>query len=247
VCAVWSDHETGVVECYAEGAERGSVVPADGASGQAPLALSYAGTSLAWTADGPTGVPDLVYARLTGSTAGTSTRVPAWAPGEEPDEAVLVVGDLAWEGENTLLVSHGYDDDVNGAIARVSLTAPPKGWTHAYMVDGGDQVWPVLYGLTSATDAGIGLALQLGFFGSNGAELTRAVEIDVATGQVASVVSLPAKNRRLSSVSGGADGVLYRTEGSDGRLATYWRAPGQAHGRPLAGLPADVSDVVAQP
>lgn len=247
VCAVWSGEKQGALECYAAGADSGTVVPGESAPRYANVALSYAGTSLAWTAEGPAGVPDLVYARLKGSNAGRSTRLPALAPGDEPDEAALVVSDLAWEGDGTLLVSHAYDADVNGAVARVSITTPPNGWSNARTIEGENDGWYVLYGVRSATDAGKALALQMGFIGREGAQLTRAVEMNVASGRVDSVVSVPAKDRRISSVSGGVRGVLYRTEGSDGQVWTYWRAPGQAHGVPLAGIPSDSTDLVAQP
>jgi hypothetical protein len=48
-------------------------------------------------------------------------------------------------------------------------------------------------------------------------------------------------------VSGGAGGVVYVTAGYSGDRRTYWRAPGAAHGTPLAGVPRDAARITAQP
>jgi len=246
VCVLW--HSTASpLECYGWGSDAGTVVAGADTLGYPDIALSASGRSLAWTGDAQPNGPELVYARLNGTAAGPPTRLAALSPGQEPDEAALMVSNIAWDGDDALLVSSAYDDDVNGAVSRVSLAAPPKGWSNAREWIAGDQAWPVLYGGSSAAVGGRFLATQLGF-DTDGRDVTRAVELEVATGHLLDVVSTPATGRRISSVSGGAKGVLYRTEDHDGRdLRTYWRPPGQAHGRLLVGLPADAVDVVAQP
>lgn len=246
VCAQWRSTKAGPVECYSWGSDSGTVVPGTETLGYADIALSYTGRSLAWTGDREAGDPKLVYARLTGTVAGPATQVSSLAPGQAPEEAALVVIALAWDGDDALLVSHAYDDDVNGSVARVTLSPPPNGWSNAAGFEQNDQAWPVTYGSFSPTVAGRLLATQLGWV-TDGRETMRAVEMDAATGRVLSVVSVAAKDRRMRDVNGGSTGVLYRTEGRDGGIRTYWRAPGQAHGVPLAGIPADATTVVAQP
>ncbi|HUR51774.1 MAG TPA: hypothetical protein VMZ11_06600 [Mycobacteriales bacterium] len=246
VCVLWRDKEAGPLECYQWGSDSGTVVAGTDKLGYADIALSYSGRSLAWTGDNEAGDPKLVYARLSGSVAGPATQVSSLAPGQEPEEAALVVIALAWDGDDALLVSHAYDDDVNGSVARVTLSPPPKGWSNAGGFERTDEAWPVTYGSSSPTVGGRLLAKQLGWV-TDGRETTRAVEIDVATGRVLSVVSVAAKDRRMNDVSGGTAGVLYRTEGRAGDVRTYWRAPSQAHGVPLGGIPADATLVVAQP
>lgn len=90
------------------------------------------------------------------------------------------------------------------------------------------------------------LATLMGWQAS-GSEKWQAVELRLgATGSIASVVATAAKGRRMVDVSGGPLGVVYRTE-SDDDVRTYWRAPGEAHGVRVTGLPADARVVVAQP
>jgi hypothetical protein len=77
----------------------------------------------------------------------------------------------------------------------------------------------------------------------------RAVRVDLQTGRILEVIATPAKGRYVDAVTGGPHGVVYVTgaqrQGPD--LRVYLRWPGEEHGSPIIGLPADVETVVAQP
>lgn len=246
-CVVWDDGHKDELRCYDAGRTTGTVVPDPTGKGWASVSLSSSGSSLAWTAPGAKDQPDLVVATLDGARLGPVTRIPALDPGETPSEAPLQCCNLAWSGEDVLLVSYAYDDDVNGELARVPISGRRSGWTHATLLDGEDRTWPITFGGTSSTDRGRVLVAQEGFVDPDGTDVFRAVELDARTGAVLGVVADAAKGRSVTRVSGGARGVLYRTEGFNGDARTYWRAPGQVKGALLQGLPKDVLDVVAQP
>jgi len=73
----------------------------------------------------------------------------------------------------------------------------------------------------------------------------RAVRVDLRTGRVVEVVATPAEGRHLHTLTGGAHGVVYVTEGrTDTRV--YLRWPGERRGTRVAGLPADLATLTAQ-
>lgn len=247
VCAVWGATAAQSLLCYDAQAGDGQAVPTGSAALLGAVGLSYSGTSLAWSARGTTAYPDLYTGHLSGGTVSAVTKVPALAPGEEPpDEVALQVGAVTWSGEDTLLVSSAFDSDPNGSLDRVPLaTAPARGWTHGTSVNPPDTLRPIVGGAVSPAVGSNVLAIQRGV-GESFDNHSLAVEINLASGRVSSVVSTPAKGRNMSNVSGGTLGVLYQTIGFDGDVKTYWRRPGQAHGEALAGLPSDARIVVAQ-
>jgi hypothetical protein len=239
VCAIWEAQGRSTLRCY----EHGSSVGQDVAPGSAPLrgavGLSLSGRGLAWAAqeEGVEG-PSLFVQREPG---GAVLRLPAYSKPDE-DEVALGVFDLTWDGEDTLLVSHAWDDDVNGSIAVVSL-AERTAWSERKNVDAGRD-WQVVLGAVSPAHDGRVLAVLRGF--TDTGEKVEAAELDLRANRIASVVSVPATGRWMEDVSGGPRGVVYRTSG-DSSTRTYWRAPGQAHGSVVTGLPSDARLVVAQP
>jgi hypothetical protein len=77
----------------------------------------------------------------------------------------------------------------------------------------------------------------------------RVVRVDLRTGRVVEVVATAAAGRFVDVVTGGPHGVVYgtRPESSYSPLKAYLRWPGEKHGVPITGLPADVERLVAQP
>jgi hypothetical protein len=243
VCAIWSRVERYSLRCYDGSTGRAQdMTPASGDRVRA-VALSVSGQQLAWAVQEVEGRGVTLVAQR--APGGPLQRIPAYSAVQEED--ILGVGDLAWSGDDTLLVSHGYDSDVNGSIARVSLDNPSRGWTEGPMVEPAmpDGESSVPTGTAASTDNGRVLAvLQIL---SSDPPTFRALDIDIATGQVLTIATAE-KTRQMQSVSGGPAGVLYRTNSYDGEdLRTYWRAPGQQRGRPITGLPSDAFAVVAQP
>lgn len=237
VCAVWSRGQNSTVRCY--DGKTGRPQEVSGAKGNVgAVALSVSGKQLAWTVHEVEGKGVTLVAQRT--AGGPLQRIPSYSAVEEED--ILGVGDLAWSGESTLLVSHSYDADVNGSIAVVPLSPAPRNWTAAPEVEVDGVEYAVLRpGAASSTDNGQVLAgLQI----LTDPPSHRAVQLDVAAGRVTGTFATAA--RYLRSVSGGPSGVLYVTEVGTG-VRTYWRAPDQQRGTPIAGIPSTVFAVVAQP
>lgn len=70
------------------------------------------------------------------------------------------------------------------------------------------------------------------------------MRVDLTTGRVLEVVSMPLPGREVMSVSGGSRGVVYVTGKP---LRAFLRLPGEAHGTLITGPPGDAISVVAQP
>jgi hypothetical protein len=241
VCATWGGERSTTLRCYDRGSTRWQDVPTGDGELSGAVGLSVSGRALAWAVDDPRDASKILAVQRT--PGGAVSRIPAY-PEPDPEEAALGVGDIAWSGDDTVLVQHGWDSDVNGSIAQVDLDAPPRGWTNAPGV-ARSQEWAVITGAPSSTQGGTVLATLEGW--TDDGEKWQAVELRLGTrGGIASVVSVAAKGRRMRDVSGGPLGVVYRTE-SDTDVRTYWRAPGQSRGARVTGLPADAVAVVAQP
>ena len=245
VCAVWERGDESTLTCHAGGSGPGRFVTTAPADRMSAIAVSHGGGSVAWLVRNVPGDPDLYHVRPAGGRAGAATHIPAFGASGRPDgdEAALQVNGLAWSGEDTLVVSHAYDADVNGSLAVVPVGGAPRGWA------GGPNVPSAadsILGRAISSSAGIDLlAVQQGP-GAAGDAPPRAVRLDIRSGKVLAVVAGALPGRSLESVSGGPGGVLYRTDGDSGPR-TFWRWPGDDKGRPLEGLPADSATVVAQP
>lgn len=241
ICATWWVKDAASLRCYEPGNLMPKDIPTAGDDLAGAVGLSTSGEQLAWAVRDPRdGSCQLVVERAPGQPR---VRLSAYAK-PDPDENVLVVGAVAWAGERVLLVSHAWDDDVNGSVAKVDLDHPPRGWTDAPLVPT-TQAFPVISGAGSSTTGSSMLAVLEGFV-DNGSEVFRAVETDVSAQGTTRVIAVAAKGRRVASVSGGPGGVLYATEG-DTDTRFYWRAPGRPHGTLIEGLPTSTFAAFAQP
>jgi hypothetical protein len=245
ICALWEVNATASLWCYETQDSDGHRIETGDGRLLGAVGLSSDGRKLAWSSSSNSTAPDLWYGHLEGGGVSSVTRLPALGLGEDPSDAVLIVGKVTWAGQDTLLVSSAYDDDPNGSLTQVPLKgAAHAGWTHGKVIQP-DAHRPIVGGAASATDTSNALAIMSGV-GQGYTNDSRAVEINLSTGRIASVISTPAKGRNISSVSGGALGLLYTTVGAGGDLRIYWRKLGSAHGTTLSGLPGDLRTVVAQ-
>lgn len=241
VCAVWELPSHRQIHCYDAATGAGREVPQQGSEPPDVVAVSHDGSLVAWSTllrELPGDESTLYWSPVAG---GALEQIPSRR--ERLHGLNTCCGSqveaLAWRGDNRLVVSEGRESDDGTALRVVPVRAP--GWADAPgLRPAGVQRGLVVYGGVTSPAKG---DLMLGVLRPNdvcceGGPVGRAVEFDVTTGRVAQVVSVPATGREIWSVSGGERGVLYATLGDDG-VRRYWRRPGERHGRPLAGLPAD--------
>lgn len=255
VCAVWVPRAErsaapAQLRCYSDATTRAEVVDTGACGPPQYLGLAADGTHLVLSTrprDRRGLGPDLCVGVLDGSAFHVTRRVPFGQvrPADDDSSPPTDVSGLAWVGHDSVLVGSAVDDDVNGSVQRLDLSAVPvRGWIEAPDLRDprdGDR-WPVVTSVRSSTEAGAVYVEQ-----NDADQHSRAVALDPSTGRDTSVVAVSAPGRFLDQVSGGPHGVLYGTrERSGTRHRWYFAAPGQEHGHPLGGIPADADVVVAQ-
>lgn len=256
VCVAWSvrsEERTAQLWCYAYGSTTGHRIPT-GVAADGTVALRADGRALAWTEHPSSGGRDdqafVVADYRDGTVSGERRRATYSEDGTASRfgcDGTWVVG-AAWIDARRLLLECNGENDDPGGLAVQDATSPAAG---RHVPD--QDVQPPYNYLRQArsADGTTALALQgewceIECPGGKPRVADRAVRVDLATGRVVEVVATPAPGRGVVSVSGGARGVVYVTEGDTG-TRTYLRLPGEAHGTIVAGLADDVKDVVAQP
>ena len=171
------------------------------------------------------------------------------------------VGYLAWLGDDELGVSQGNQSDDDSGLTRFDVApGSSTGWARAPHIRVARSVDSIFDVVVSPPVDGAVLAVDRPYWLLEEDELAkrpapRAVRVDLRTGQVRDVVAFPAAGREVTSVSGGARGVLYVTQERDSRrddlrdrqVVVSVRYPDEARGQPLTGLPSDVLAAVLQP
>lgn len=252
VCAVWRAGEQRTVVCYAAGRSDG--VPVAAAASPSRVAVSASGRSIAWVSDpndddGDTYNQDIVVGRLDDAAAVSEVRtLPARPPGSPPAMLGPSADEIAWRGDDALVVSTGFQSDDGTGLTDVSVAdAERGGWSAGRLVRSTSADRKAGFGVfelaRTPTEDGDVVAVQRGSYGT-GDPPSRAVVLDLRTGATRRIIALAATDRFVVSVSGSARGWVYQTEGGD--LKTYLRLPSDQRGVPLAGLPADTALVLAQ-
>jgi hypothetical protein len=261
LCVVWSDDSvrTDPAWCYPWGRD-GSALPVDGEA--YGLALREDGEAVAWeSVVNPGSESDSWDDLVVASTGSERTRYrrhfvsqEAGSPpaGTRPLGCSDTAGRIVWAGADELLLQAWGDNDFPGQLYLHSVADGPTGSAPAcrevrerhepsynYFTDVG---WSD--GRTFLAVEGEYCELQCP--GGREPLPQRAVRVDVRTGRVTEAVATPAPGRSVTGLSGGPDGIVYRTYGG-GEERCYLRWPGEKHGAPVTGLPSDVEQVVAQP
>jgi hypothetical protein len=250
---LWKDSAGTVLLRYTDDSPDGDRI----ALGVAPtsVAISADGRKIAWLAGKPPGYepnPDVFVADLSGNGVRAVTQLRAdanSARGGGDTQYAPSVGEMTWAGDTSLLLGLEYESGEGDKLVRVDVDqAKGAGWgertgfmgpTHAEVTKGFE-----LFDVTCPSEGGRALAVEGPRLHVDGP--TRAVWLDVATGEVLGVVATPASGRSVVSVSGGSRGALYETSGPQGDR-TYWRTGGEARGQLLVGLPPGPLEAVAQP
>lgn len=252
VCAVWAASPSSIA-CYDAGDGARHDVALGTSLAPVRVAVSYDASRVAWATDpakdSPEAEGDVYWAALPGGTPTRFGSRPSASPLQSGFCCGTSIDALAWQGDDALVVMHGHESDDGSHLAVVPLAeAAVAGWTAGRAVDPprSDRLkgFDAYDGVVSGA-AGTRLLGYERTVGTTDTSVTRAVAFDTSTGEVVEVVAVPLPGRDVTQVSGGAKGVLYVTSGTDGDRV-YWRAPGQAHGTPLTGLPVGFKAAVAQ-
>jgi hypothetical protein len=217
------------------------------------VALSADGREVAWIDyQESNNEADVVFGALSGDRV-TAVRRVLPGHGMQCNPCLEEVTSVAWAGDHALILSREGQDDEGAGLGRLPLDDRhiSRGW-----LDGAstmpawtaDQPYDFFDDVVSA-DWHSALAVERPSDNPPPRGVrARAVTVDLATGRRVGIIATALPGRDVTAVSGGAEGVVYRTgSGYDADPRFYLRLPGDAVGQPIIALPSDTMDVVAQP
>lgn len=247
-CASWNTGPTdpydvlqSTVICYAWGSEGGQVIA--GAEQATEVALSADAGRLAWSqaAPGETN-PIFSTAALDDDSVNDVSRHVGVADQPEDAGVAVSISDLAWAGDQSVIVSLAAQSDDATEPHLVDLSAvPPAGWLRGKTLSPAepDDRYTIIDGVQSATES-TALAVQRNRDDGGPPGPSRAIRLDM-DGRIVNVIATAAEGRQLDSVSGGDKATLYATSAEDGtRVRVHLRLPGEERGTRITGLPRDI-------
>lgn len=259
-CATWAHLDedrlaTGraTMVCYSLDSTH-KATPITGIAGNpASVALSADGREIAWTDyTRENNETDVVFGSLVGNRIVSTHRVLP-GPSMQCRPCLDNISGVAWSGDHALMLSRQGQDDEGAGLGRLPLDARhiASGWRDGPRSMDAWKTDPAYKYFDYVGSANLHSALAIERPSWNGPPprgiRERAVLVDLATGRRVATLATALPGRDVTSVSGGAAGIVYRTEGNGPQARYYLRLPGDAAGQPITGLPSDTVYVVAQP
>lgn len=261
-CATWSARNGEQLRCYDAGDAHGVVVAA--ARNPVFVGVSADGSRVAWTEHTDPERQDVVVADL---RRGVASNLHRWVPDSHCTGDCTVFSQptqLAWSGDDALMIAVATQDDEGPGLLRLALTArtEQKGWLSGGRVVApppSDQQrgWRYYDAVASSTRTTAAAFLAIERPSENGPPLlVHARGVRLASPSATPVVLARASaGRDVVSISGGRRGVVYETgagyappNSAYRYVGRYYLAlPGELVGQPLGGLPSDAWLVTAAP
>jgi hypothetical protein len=263
ICVVWLLSETEYPDppdrrlvCYPTGG-KATVLEAAGRD-PSNVAVRPDGRRIAWSDLHDEGNERISVATWTDGHLGDVQSYLA-DPGKPPGQAEksftgAAADDLAWNGDEELVVTVGYQSDDGSGPVRFRLGSTRRGWLQAPEVpipSAESKAGYYTYDRIVSVDDGTALAVERPQgFGDGPQPPERAVRIALSTGQILDVLATAATGRYVTAVSGDRSVVVYATAAhadEDQLSKVYVRYAADPRGIPVTGLPPDVTGAVLLP